>query len=173
MQFKQTLVRLLFLILYTHPQKGYFFILFIVTFVSLNTFGQTTYLQQDDKQNILLERMEILAQKDSILNFSKTKPFSRKQVLMAAMNYKPRYPAVVFSKTDEYNLQSLYRNNIEYLPADIRNTIASKKPLGKNFYSTPANLYEVHSKDFDLVINPVFQFVLSKESDNDENLFLN
>src|SRR5687768_1473097 len=173
MQFKQTLVRLLFLLLNPQPKKGYFFFLFIVTFVSLNTFGQTTYLLQDDKQNILLERMEILGQKDSILNFSKTKPFSRKQVVMAAIEYKQRHPGVVFSKTDEYNLQSLYRNNIEYLPADIRNTIASRKSLGKNFYRTPANLYEVHSKDFDLVINPVFQFVLSKESDNDENLFLN
>ena len=43
----------------------------------------------------------------------------------------------------------------------------------KNFYKTPANLYEVHVKDFDLVVNPVFQYVVSKENDNDQNLFLN
>src|SRR5690606_29713739 len=35
------------------------------------------------------------------------------------------------------------------------------------------NLYEVHVKDFDLVINPVFQYTLSKESDNNQDLFLN
>jgi hypothetical protein len=34
-------------------------------------------------------------------------------------------------------------------------------------------LYEVHVKDFDLVINPVIQFQYMKESDNDEGLFLN
>ena len=173
MQFKQTLVRLLFLLLNPRLQKGYFFILFIVTSVSFHAFGQTTYLAQDDKQNILLERLEILGQKDSILNFSKTKPFSRRQVVKAAMDYKQLHPGIVFSKTDEYNLQSLYRNNTEYIPESLRNTLASKKSIGKNFYRTPANLFEVHVKDFDLVINPVFQFVLSKESDNDENLFLN
>jgi hypothetical protein len=53
MQFKQTLARLLF-------------ILFPVFAVS-----QTTYLPQGDKANIILERLEILGQKDSILNFSK------------------------------------------------------------------------------------------------------
>ncbi|MGZ8510564.1 MAG: hypothetical protein ACXWWA_09320, partial [Chitinophagaceae bacterium] len=33
--------------------------------------------------------------------------------------------------------------------------------------------YEVHVKDFDLVVNPVIQYVVSKESDNDQSLFLN
>ena len=173
MQFKQTLVRLLFLLLNPHPLKGYFFTLFLVTLISPNIYGQTTYLPQDDKQNILLERLEILGQTDSVLNFSKTKPLSRKQLVTAAMEYKQRHPGIVFSKTDEYNLQSLYRNNTEYLPEDLRNTLAGKKPIGKSFYRTPANLFEVHVKDFDLVINPVFHFVLSKEKDNDENLFLN
>jgi len=31
----------------------------------------------------------------------------------------------------------------------------------------------VHVKDFDLIINPVFQYIVSKESDNDQHLFLN
>ena len=61
MQFKQTLVRLLLLPCFS--------------------FAQTTYLPQGDKANILIERLEIKAGKDSVLNFSKTKPFSRKQVI--------------------------------------------------------------------------------------------
>lgn len=155
MQFKQTLVRLLFILL------------------PFSVSSQTTYLQQDAKENILAERLEILAQKDSILNFSKTKPLSRKQLVNAVTGYKAMHPGIVLSKTDEYNLQGIYRNNLEYVPANIRDSIASRKPWGKNFYRTPANLYEVHVKDFDLVINPVFQFVLSKEQDNDQNLFFN
>src|SRR5687767_14794261 len=144
MQFKQTLVRLLFILL------------------PFSLFSQTTYLLQDAKENILAERMEILGQKDSILNFSKTKPLSRKQLVTAAMGFRSQHPGVVLSKTDEYNLQGLYRNNLEYLPENIRDSMVSKKPIGKNFYRTPANLYEVHVKDFNLIINPVFQFVLSK-----------
>jgi len=62
-------------------------------------------------------------------------------------------------------------NNVEYLPEQFK--YASKKPILKSFYKTPANLYEVHVKDFDLVINPVIQVIGGKESDNDETLYLN
>lgn len=154
MQFKQTLARL-------------FFIIFPVL-----AFSQNTYLPQGSKENILVERLEILGQKDSILNFSKTKPWNRIQIVRGALAFKQNHPAVSLSKTDEYNLQSLYLNNIEYLPEEQRNSIKSKKAIGK-FYRTPANLYEVHVKDFDLVINPIIQFQYMKESDNDETLFLN
>ena len=78
----------------------------------------------------------------------------------------------IAAKTDEYNLHSLYRNNIEYLSAEHRDSIRSKNTLGR-FYRTPANLYEVHVKDFDLIINPVIQFQYMKESDDDASLFLN
>jgi hypothetical protein len=88
------------------------------------------------------------------------------------MGFKQNHPGIVLSKTDEYNLRSLYLNNIEYLPDSQRIAIKSKKRIGP-FYRTPANLYEVHVKDFDLVINPIIQFQYMKESDNDEGLFLN
>src|SRR6187549_1991658 len=154
MQFKQTLARLIF-------------ILFPVFAIS-----QSTYVPFGSKEYILTDRLEILGQKDSILNFSKTKPINRLQVVRGVMGFKQNHPAIVLSKTDEYNLRSLYLNNIEYLPDSQRIAIKSKKPIGP-FYRTPANLYEVHVKDFDLVINPVIQFQYMKESDNDETLFLN
>ena len=154
MQFKQTLARLIF-------------ILFPVFAMS-----QSTYLPFGSKEYILIDRLEILGQKDSILNFSNTKPFNRLQVMRGVMGFKLNHPGVVLSKTDEYNLQSLYLNNIEYLPDSQRIAIKSKKRIGP-FYRTPANLYEVHVKDFDLVINPMIQFQYMKESDNDEGLFLN
>jgi len=154
MQFKETLARL-------------FFILCPVFAIS-----QSTYLPQGSKENILIERLEILGQKDSILNFSKTKPWNRLQMIRGVMAFKQLYPRVILSKTDEYNLQRLYLNNIEYLPDSQRLAIKSKKHIGP-FYTTPANLYEVHVKDFDLVINPIIQFKYMKESDNDETLFLN
>jgi hypothetical protein len=64
-------------------------------------------------------------------------------------------------------------NNLEWVPETDRPNFNSKKPIWKNFYRTPANLYEAHVKDFDLVINPVIQYTVSKENDNDQNLFLN
>ena len=163
MQFKQINPR---------PLKGCLCALLLVTIFSNSGFAQNTYLPQGAKENILIERLEILGQKDSILNFSKTKPFNRLQVMRGVMAFKQNHPGISLSKTDEYNLQHLYLNNIEYLPDSQRIAIKSKKRIGP-FYTTPANLYEVHVKDFDLVINPIIQFKYMKESDNDETLFLN
>lgn len=155
MQFKQTLARLILIV------------------CPVFAFSQSTYLQQGAKENILSERLEILGQKDSILNFSKIKPLNRLQLMRGVMSFKQNHPGIVLSKTDEYNLLSIYLDNIEYLPEEQRKAIKSKKPIGKNFYTTPANLYEVRIKDFDLIINPIIQFQYMKEKDNNETLFLN
>jgi len=153
MQFKQTLVRLALVLL------------------PLPVFSQTTFLTADDKANILMERLELRNRTDSFFNFSKTKPFSRRQLMNAMDHYVQTKGAL--SKVDAYNLQRVYMNNLEYVPAADRSKYVSRKPIGKSFYKTPANLYEVHVNDFDLVVNPVFQYTLAKESNSSEHLFLN
>lgn len=154
MQFKQTLVRLALILL------------------PFSVFSQTTYLPPGDKANILMERFEIKSRKDSFFNFSKTRPFSRRHVINAVDHYTIQ-PGIKLSKVDAHNVRSLYMNNLEWVPEADRSNFRSKKPIWKNFYKTPASLYEVHIKDFDLVVNPVIQFSISKESNSDENLFLN
>lgn len=150
-----------------------FLILVLFFFTGFGTLhAQSTFLPQGDKNNILMERMEILSRSDSFFNYSKTKPFSRRHVLNAAMHFEKQY-ASSLSKVDRYNLQRLYMNNLEFVPEADRSKYNSKKPIGKRFYTSPANLYEVHVKDFDLVVNPVIQYTLSKEQDNDDDLFLN
>ena len=162
MQFKQSLVRLALIGL---PISG---------------FSQTTFLPQGDKSAILLERLEIRAYKDSAFNFSKTRPLNRRHVMNALFspdgkNRLLQNNRVVKSMTrvDQYNLQRIMANNLEYLPDSLRVGFQTKKPVLKNFYTSPANLYEVHVKDFDLVINPVIQVTVSKEKDNSESLFQN
>src|SRR5436190_2718939 len=171
-----------------HPSRGTsIFLLLLLSFFFTNAFSQSTYLPQGDKANIVLERMEIKLQKDSILNFSKTRPFSRQDVVgVVQQHYKPYSPPDTsfnvggqdfvaetrFSKTDYYNMQRVMINNLEWVKDD-HPSYHSKKPIWKAFYKTPANLYEVHVKDFDLVLNPVFQYVVSKETNNDQHLFLN
>lgn len=164
MQFKQSKPNAL---------KGLIFFLFLFPVYAL---AQTTFLPQGDKQHILLERLEIKAQTDSVLNFSKTKPFSRKLILAGIDNYASNNSSSFTSQLtdiDGYYLERLYLNNIDFLSDSLKNTIRSKKPILKHFYKTPANLFEVHQKDFDLIINPVVQYVVSKEKGNDQDLFLN
>jgi hypothetical protein len=146
--------------------------LFVILFPVIGL-AQSTYLPQGDKANILLERLEIKGQTDSVLNFSKTRPFSRKYAVNGINAYVQKFGKSILSGTDAYNLESLYRNNLEYLSAEEQTKYKSRKPVWKNFYKTPASLYEVHVKDFDLAINPVIQYVISKEKGNDQSLFLN
>src|SRR5829696_8705902 len=73
-----------------HPKvlRGLLKTLFSLSFfLPVVASSQTTYLPQGARENILLERLEIKAGTDSILNFSKTKPFSRKQFVPAIENY--------------------------------------------------------------------------------------
>jgi hypothetical protein len=158
-----------------HPQplKGNILIIILSFFLfSTTTDAQTAFLNPGDKANILLERMEIKAGKDSAFNFSKTKPFSRRSVINA-IDYHTIKPGVNLSKVDAHNVRSLYINNLEWVPEADRANFKSKKPIGKSFYQKPANLYEVHVKDFDLILNPVIQFSYGKENDYDQSLFLN
>ena len=155
MQFKKNLVRLVFILL------------------PFSAFSQTTYFPQGDKANILIERLEIKRKNDSLLNFSKTRPFSRLSIMSNLTGWgKAGTDNMKLSKVDQYNLSSLLLNNIEFAGGSW-SRFSSKKPIAKRFYQTPANLYEVHIKDFDLVINPVIQVIISKEKNNDETLYLN
>ncbi len=152
-------------------------------------FSQTTFLTQGSKDKIILERMEILGQTDSVLNYSKIQPFSRKDIIQKAQiissfsNDDPKLNkngssisesaiAGKLSKTDKYNLQRLLMNNAEWVQGK-GHIFLSKKPIGKNFYQSPSNLLEVHNNDFFLAINPILQYVVSKETNNDQKLFLN
>jgi hypothetical protein len=189
MQFKKTLVRLPLFLYRPYPRphplaptlklrrlhKRCLGLCLLTTFFfPIIILAQSTYFPQGDKQNILLERLEIKAKSDSILNFSQTKPFIRgRYVINGIKNFLQKTPLTSLSKTDQYNIRSAYLNNIEYLSPEERDLYKSKKPILKAFYKTPANLYEVHVTDFDLIINPIIQYVVSKEKDNDEDLFLN
>jgi hypothetical protein len=155
MQFKQTLLRLTLILL------------------PFSVFSQSTFLPQGDKANILMERLEIKSKTDSFFIYSKAKPFNRRHVVAAVNHFTSRYGNTQLSKTDLYNINSLQLNNLEYLPEADRIKFKSKKPIAKRFYQTPANLYEVHIKDFDLIVNPVIQYTISKESNSDQRLFLN
>jgi hypothetical protein len=151
------------------------------------SFAQTTYLNQGAKEYHLLDRMEIKQRTNPDLNFSTLKPYSRRALVRQAelmdsarIGYHDSLGAEVpggldkfgLTSVDDYNLRSLYMNNSEWFTGP-REDFDSKKPILKTFYKTKANLLEVNTKDFFLALNPILQLQLGKESDYDENLFLN
>src|SRR5689334_7507026 len=159
--------------------------------ISFAAYSQTTYFPQGSRENYLLERMEIKAQKDSVLNFSKVKPFSRKQYVPVIEQYlaaalraqdPEKFPPTVndqvkridqvvasWTKVDRYNAEASLMNSPEWTNLKYK----TRKPFLKTFYKSPAAFYEVDIPDFYLNVNPVFQYYLGKEKDNDEHIFLN
>ena len=93
MQYKQTLLRL------------------VILFSPFIANTQTTYLPQAAKENILIERMEIKAGTDSIFNFSRNKPYSRKQFIPHLGRVDSQ---VTLSKVDEYNRYTAMLSNLEW-----------------------------------------------------------
>lgn len=145
-----------------------------IALLPMYLFSQTTFLPLGDKQEIILNRLEIKAQNDSALNFSKTKPYSRETYVEVVRRLLSGDSALDnLTRVDEYYMKSLLKNNIEWLPEDIREQYKSKKRVGNTFYQYPAGLFEVHNKDFDLVITPLLNIGYMKENSNDQNLFYN
>ena len=135
--------------------------------------AQSTYLPQGHKHQQLLERLEILLQKNPDLNVATAKPLSRR-IAVRVGEYADSVQQLsgILSTVDQKNLQSLYMNNAEWVQGD-KTEFASKRSLWNTFYKTKAHFVEVDEKDFFLAINPVIQQQQSIESDNDQRIFLN
>jgi hypothetical protein len=134
--------------------------------------GQSAYLQQGSKDNILLERLEIKAQKDTALNFSFLKPFNRKWLIQAIERLEKDPGPLNLSKIDLYNIERAKINSMEWVSGD-KSALRSKKSLWNTFYETPADLIQVDNPDFFLSVNPVLQLQAGVESESNEFLFLN
>jgi hypothetical protein len=135
-------------------------------------FSQSNYIPQGSKEYILLDRLEIKAQKDTVLNFSHIKPFNRKWWVNRLEAIRADSIPVNLTSIDRYNIDRALLNNLEWVTTD-KSEFKSKKNLWNTFYKTPANLVEVDQKDFYLSVNPVLQLYYGKESDYGDPIMLN
>lgn len=159
----------------------------VVFICPVTAVAQSTYLTPGSKDYHFIERLEIKQQRNTNLNFSALKPFSRKAIVQEAqyidssgMGLKDSAELAKYfawanlnlSKIDRYNLQSLFMNNSEWVSGP-KDYARSKRPILKTFYTTKPNLLEVNAKDFFLVVNPVLQLQYGKEADYNKGLFVN
>ena len=95
---------------------------FLFMTVPLLAAGQVTYIPRGAAENHFIEREEIRRGRDSILNFSKTKPYSRKFVAEALSPADSHIEITAFDddKVDKYNAWHAAINNLEVLPAESR-----------------------------------------------------
>ncbi|HEY0299053.1 MAG TPA: hypothetical protein VGB84_07525, partial [Arachidicoccus sp.] len=131
MQRKSTLILLLFISLFAFKVKA-----------------QTDNIELSDKQNILLNRLDIKFRGDSILGWTTMKPYNRKLITEAVENI---YSTGLINdehltSVDKYNIQSLLMNNADWTQ-NYSDAFQAKHPIFNTFFTNPAHLYEVNKGD--------------------------
>ncbi|MEO6814979.1 MAG: hypothetical protein ABI172_13690 [Ginsengibacter sp.] len=146
----------------------------VVFFCPIIILAQTTYLPEGSKEYQFIDRLEIKQGKNTDINFSALKPYSRRAIVheAEAIDSLNKTNGISFSKVDEYNYQSLLMNNSEWVTGS-KESFLSDKPIWKSFYVTKPNLFEVNTKDFFFAVNPVINFQIGGESGNSQSLFIN
>ena len=150
----------------------------IILIIPCVGFAQSTYLPQGSQFEHYLDRIGIKMQSNPDLNIYTVKPISRKvavnvtEVMDSLSAIYPEGDAMHLGKTDQTNAHSLLMNNSEWV-SGIQESFLSKHPVLKTIYKTQANFFEVNEKDFFLAVNPILQFQISKQTGNDEQVYLN
>lgn len=149
--------------------------------------AQSTYLNSGSKEIHFVDRMEIKQQKNTDLNFSSVRPFSRKYITeqtefidSARLGYTDAngmdkyqdWNSQDLTPIDEYNLNSFLMNNTEWVTGSTE-SFNSRKPILKTFYKTKPNFLEVKTNNFFLALNPVFQFKIGVENGYNRSIYLN
>lgn len=131
-------------------------------------FAQSDPIPLNTKQYQLLNRLDIQLGNDSVLGFTTTKPYSRRQIT-ERLDYidsldKSGSPKLRLSAVDRANLRSAFLSNVEWTDRNAQ-LFRTNEPLFEHFYKNQAHLYSVKTDDFFLSVNPVLNFQLGKSSD--------
>ncbi|HRI60175.1 MAG TPA: hypothetical protein PK228_10645, partial [Saprospiraceae bacterium] len=74
---------------------------------------------------------------------------------------------------DYADLQYIFDDNNDCIADSGLFCRRNEKGLFKVFYKSPANLFEVDTKDFSMRVNPMFNFALGQQKDDPELTFMN
>ncbi|MGF7232875.1 hypothetical protein [Arachidicoccus sp.] len=143
---------------------------------ALKVKAQSDNIELSDKQNILINRLDIKFRGDSVMQFTTVKPYSRERITERIERLDSLYRmgnlGNTLSKVDNYNIRSLLMNNSDWTTHYI-DSFRVKRPIFNTFFKTPAHIYEVNNPgNYSLVVDPVFNFEEGHSSDG-TNLYVN
>ena len=147
-----------------------------IVFSGLQASAQSDNIILGSKEYTLLNRLEILLQNDSILNFNTVKPLDRQSVTrqisyIDSMNKAGKLSAQL-SAIDCIDISSFLINNAAWTQ-NYKDSFKLYKPLLKHFYQTPAHLYSVKDKILSMEIDPVLNLQYGHANDGTGNTYNN
>ena len=161
---------------------------FLFFFSYYNCFAQSPYILRNDQAYHTYDRSEILRWSDTTLS-NGINNYDRK---LTTEYFKTVWTNDALSDKDKFDLLHFFSDNYEFL--NTQNQVTSpgnedddsivfknaqnanvpnkpilretfeKTPILKYFYKTPANLLQLHTPSFELIVNPIVQFPITIKS---------
>lgn len=111
----------------------------------LYSIAQTDNIELSDKQNRLIDRLDIKLRNDSVLRFTTVRPWGRKRATerVERIDSLDKAGALegVLTPVDRYNIRSMMMNNSDWT-TNYRDSFRRKPILGA-FFENPAHAYMV------------------------------
>lgn len=145
-------------------------------FVTLCFFAQaqTDFIELGSRQYEILDRFEIMLQRDSILNYSSVKPYDRRSITerLEYIQQQHLLGKLKLSKVDEYNLNMLLKVNFEWRKNSGDTALKIKSFFNKDHLTNPF-YYGIKKGDFSLIGQVGINYGFGKENNYASTLFNN
>ncbi|MBK7937542.1 MAG: hypothetical protein IPJ82_10800 [Lewinellaceae bacterium] len=119
----------------------------------------------------LLDRLDVISGVKSPVH-PELKFFSRQDAADYALALDT-LPETRQTWRDHADIQYLFDDNNDCVADTGRYCTRNRRGLFNVFYQTPANFFEINTKDFSMRVNPMFQFNLGRQTEDPELNFIN
>uniref|UniRef100_UPI004047AEFD hypothetical protein n=1 Tax=Roseivirga sp. TaxID=1964215 RepID=UPI004047AEFD len=147
-------------------KKLFFLIIFAGS--ALQVLAQSTMIPYNREYYHLIDRFTAKYPDKAALFQTTSKPVSRQALADFLNSIKEEYPN--FSEQDKFNFEFLMNDSWEYTKSEY---IENDKSWWNVFYNKKSDLLNYEAENFDVHINPVFDFSIGNDSENPEKLFTN
>jgi hypothetical protein len=147
-------------------KKLFFLIIFAGS--ALQVLAQSTMIPYNREYYHLIDRFTAKYPDKAALFQTTSKPVSRQALADFLNSIKEEYQN--FSEQDKFNFEFLMNDSWEYTKSEY---IENDKSWWNVFYNKKSDLLNYEAENFDVHINPVFDFSIGKDSENPEKLFTN
>jgi hypothetical protein len=146
-------------------RKALIFLLVSAPFLG---FSQSSYVSTNESYYHLLDRYEVKSGRISPYVFTSVKPWKRSDIVQFVDTLDRQ--GMFTSKADRFNLQYVRNDNWEWAHPETND----RRPFLKYLYRKKSDLFHVEDEpDFDLHVNPVLYLGAGKDSEVEDNLFIN
>ena len=137
----------------------------LVAAIGFTARAQTTYLQLNQEDYHLLDRLETRSGRLTTDFFTTVKPTARQGAVQFLEEKRDAADSIGLTNIDRYNIDHAISVSGEWA-GNGDGAIDSKLPWFKTFYKKQPDFFSVHTKDFFLSVNPVISGQVISEKTN-------